>query len=181
MHYTRDVFPVSDVGGVVSTRVGCEEGCVGNGLVSAVADVGGCGLHRRAARAFNVAEVMQETFEGVLMPLGAGFGGYRQAVDDELHVCPGGVGDIAQVSEYLLELFRLGVFRKRLVLVCVAMKTNPILILCGLAVGNVNFCFSQDVGHVGGLGDVQRTVGSALYGPAEQGAWLPEAFDFVRG
>ena len=41
VQFARYEFLVSDVGGVVSIRVGCEERYVGDGLVSAVADVEG--------------------------------------------------------------------------------------------------------------------------------------------
>ena len=58
---------------------------------------------------------------------------------------------------------------------------DTILIRCWLAVYNFHFGFAQDAGGGSGLGDVQRTIKSALYSPAEQGTWLPEAFDVVHG
>lgn len=39
MHFAGDGFWVSDVGGVVSFREGCENGSVGDEFVSAVADL----------------------------------------------------------------------------------------------------------------------------------------------
>ena len=41
MHYARYEFPVGDDGGVVTIRVGCEEGSVGDEFISSVADVEG--------------------------------------------------------------------------------------------------------------------------------------------
>ena len=65
-----------------------------------------------------MSEVPEDTFELVPVPLCQSFGGYRQAVDHKVYVRSGGVGNISQVSKCLLILFRLGVFRKRLVVVC---------------------------------------------------------------
>ena len=171
MHHAIYGFPVSDFGGVVSIRVRCEEGCVGDGLVSAVADVEGDASSGEEQPVLGgMSEVSEDTFEGIPVSLGRCSGGYRPADDKKVYLLSDGVSDITQVSKYLLELFRLGAFRKRLVLVCGAMETNTILIRCRLAVGNVNFCFAQDSGSGCGLGDVQRTFGSVLYSPAKQGA-----------